>query len=225
MNPRQTESTAYLGNLAKKGWLSIQPERFQEAIVSLGRWVTYPAGARVYTCGEPSDALIGIEQGHLDVLLPLTSEEECTFYRTPIGFWLGDKGLLKSEARTLSLETVTDCRIFKVPHTSLRQHLARHTGDWQCLYELAATRGFMTAGLLAEMLTLEPRVRIARLLLRLNKTGGVTSKQEDLARLAGVSRATFRRSIEELVKAGAVRTNYGKLELVDPVAVESMADY
>jgi len=83
----------------------------------------------------------------------------------------------------------------------------------------------MTAGLLAEMLTLEPRVRIARLLLRLNKTGGVTSKQEDLARLAGVSRATFRRSIEELVKAGAVRTNYGKLELVDPVAVESMADY
>jgi len=222
---RVNANLKYLDKLATIGWLSTQPPGFQETIASLGRWVTLPAGTRIYSAGDPSDALIGLEQGNIDVLIAISGEEECTFYRAGPGDWLGDGGLLFGEARQLSLETVTPVRIFNVPQISLRQHLARQPADWRYLFHLATNRMMMAADLVSTLIALPPQARVARQLMRLHKKdGNVMSKQEDLAKLVGMSRATFRRAIEQLVETRAIETKYGRLTILDISKVEAATE-
>ena len=58
------------------------------------------------------------------------------------------------------------------------------------------------------------------MLLRLaDDEGHVRVTQEDLARLAGMSRATFRRAFVELIDLGIIETGYGGLRIKNPVAL------
>ena len=223
--PSQNGHAACLSTLGRTGWLAHQPAGFQRKIASMGRWITVPAGKRIYSCGDPSEGLIGIDQGFIDVMAPLSNDEEYVFYRAVAGDWLGDGGLLFGEPRQLSIEAVTTCRFFQVPHTRLRPHLDKHPQDWACLFHLATNRMMLAANLVSDLIALPPQARIARLLLRLQKRNGeVISKQEDLAKLVGVSRATFRRAIEHLVKAGAIAPNYGRLTITDKDALARAAN-
>jgi len=77
------------------------------------------------------------------------------------------------------------------------------------------------ARLIAELMTLSPRARFARLILRLaGEDGLVRATQEDLGRLAGMSRASFRRSFADIIASGAVRTEYGGVRILDRPALE-----
>jgi CRP-like cAMP-binding protein len=78
------------------------------------------------------------------------------------------------------------------------------------------TNTVLTATLLAEVLSLTPRARVARLLLRLADTDGVVEvNQEELARLLGMTRSSIRRAIGSLVDVGLISAGYGRLRIVD----------
>ncbi len=70
-----------LRNLAEVGWLSQQPADFRERIARLGKWLTLSKGQLLYDVGDDADAIFGLDQGLLDVALPINH------YRlTPVGF-------------------------------------------------------------------------------------------------------------------------------------------
>jgi DNA-binding GntR family transcriptional regulator len=48
--------------------------------------------------------------------------------------------------------------------------------------------------------------------------------QEELGRMAGMSRAAFRRAFTALIEAGAVRTEYGGVQIADRAALERAAE-
>jgi len=76
----------------------------------------------------------------------------------------------------------------------------------------------------AEVLALPPRARFARLFLRMASHDGlVRATQGELGRLAGMSRAAFRRSFASLIEAGAVETYYGGIRIRDVRALEKAA--
>lgn len=216
--------TSRLDNLTKSGWLSEQPPDFQARMAELGRWSSVPAGRCLYSAGDEPDALYGIDAGLLDIAIPIIGDEECVIHRARAGFWIGDGALIPGAPRTLTVEAATECRLFRIPFPVLRRHLAENPADWEYMHRLSTLNATLAVRILSEVLSLPPSVRVARLLLRLaSPDGTVASTHEELGRLAGMSRATFRRSLSRLIATGAVETRYNAVKISDMSAVEAEA--
>jgi CRP-like cAMP-binding protein len=218
-------SATRLRSLADAGWLAEQPAAFRDRLAAIGRWTRLRRGQSVYTAGDKPDAIFGLDAGNLDVSLPISHDEEVVIHRAGPGFWVGDSGLLAQADRTITITAATDCDVFRVPGAAIRAQLDAHPEDWVALFNLNHRNATLAVRTLAEVLALPPRARFARMLLRLaGPDGGVTATQEDLGRLAGMSRATFRRAFAELIASGAVQTGYGALRIVDRARLETEAD-
>ena len=211
-----------LGLLASTGWLAQQPVDFSDRIVRIGRWVSVPRGGALYEVGEAPDALFGLGEGALDVMIPVGPDEEVTVHRAPPGFWIGDGALLSGMQRTLSVRAPVDCRVFRIPHAALERLLDAHPGDWMYLHRLSTMNGTLCMQTLAEMISLPPKARFARLLMRIAAPdGSVHATQEELGRMAGMSRPAFRRAMRSLIAAGAIETGRGMVRVHDRRALEA----
>lgn len=213
-----------LGPLGKVGWLTDVPEDFRDRIAALGRWVAVPRGKVLYSVGDPSDALYGVGEGMIDISVPIDGDEQITVFRAAPGFWIGDGSLLADMPRLLTISVPVDSMLFRVPGAALSRSLEAHPGDWRHLHRLAGKNGALAVRMLAEALALAPKARFARLLLRIaTPEGWVDSTQEDLGRLAGMSRAAFRRAFATLIDSGAVETGRGRIRIRDRSALEAEA--
>lgn len=213
-----------LGPLGEVGWLTDVPEDFRNRIAALGRWVAVPRGKVLYSVGDASDAIYGVGEGMIDISVPIDADEQITVFRAAPGFWIGDGSLLSDMPRLLTISVPVDSMLFRVPGMALSHSLEAHPGDWRHLHRLAGKNGALAVRMLAEALALPPRARFARLLMRIaTPEGRVVSTQEDLGRLAGMSRAAFRRAFASLIESGAVETGRGRIRIRDRAALEAEA--
>lgn len=119
------------------------------------------------------------------------------------------------------MRAAADSRIFRLPADAVRRHLAKYPEDWACFFRLSHINVMLTIGALAEVVSLPPRSRFARLLLRQADADGlVRASQDDLSKMAGMSRTTFRRTFASLIEVGIVQTEYGGLRILDREALE-----
>lgn len=218
------ENIRELGLLGEVGWLAELPEDFKLRIAELGRWITVPRGKTLYTVGDVPDALYGVGEGMIDISVPIDAEEQVTVFRAAPGFWIGDGSLLSDLPRLLTVTTPVNSLLFRVPGKNLLRSLEAFPGDWRHMHRLAGQNGALSVRMLAEALVLSPKARFARLLLRLaDAEGWVESTQEDLGRLAGMSRAAFRRAFASLIESGGVETGRGRIHIRDRAALEAAA--
>jgi CRP-like cAMP-binding protein len=207
------------------GWLSEQPAEFREAIARAGRWVKFQKGARLYTVGEDPAAMYGLGEGLLDVAIPISDEEQVILHRAPPGFWIGDGALLSSMPRAVSVEAAMESRVFAVPIAAVRRILYAQPAWWMYFHRLSSLNLILALSVLGEVLALPPRARFARLLLRIaSPDGTVRVTQEELGRMAGMSRVAFRRAFGSLIEAGVVETQYGSLRIRDHAALRHEAE-
>ena len=214
-----------LSPLAERGWLSTQPPEFQDWVARNGRWHVYFAGQVLYDAGEEPDALDGLGHGPLEATLPLFGDEPVTVYRAEPGFWIGEAALLSGATRVLSIVAATEARVFRVPAARIRTLLGERPEAWESFFSLSHLHAITATTLLAEALALSPRARLARMLLRLaDEDGRVVARQEELARLIGMTRSSLQRTLAGLTAAGWVRSGYGCLLVHDQAALEAMRD-
>lgn len=214
-----------LRNLAEVGWLSQQPADFRERIARLGKWLTLSKGQLLYDVGDDADAIFGLEQGLLDVTLPINPDEMATLHRATPGFWIGDSALLADTTRGVRVSAAVDCRVLRIPVGQVRRNLEQHPQDWMCFYRLSHMNVMLTLKTLAEVVSLPPSTRISRLILRLADSDGlIQASQVELAQMVGMSRATFRRAFASLVESGIVEAGYGGLRILDHEALQTESD-
>ena len=209
--------------LSERGWLAAQPSRLRAWMVANGRWHVYPAGQVLYDRGEEPDALYGLGQGALEATLPLGGDEPVVVYRAEPGFWIGEAALIPGATRVLSITAATEARVFRVPAARIRTLLAEQPEVWESFFELSHLHATIAVTQLAEALALSPRARLARMLLRLvGEDGRVVARQEELARLIGMTRSSLQRTLAGLTEAGAVSSGYGYLVVEDRAALEAI---
>lgn len=213
-----------LGILGSTGWLAAQPADFRDRMAGIGRWMALSRGKALYEVGEAPQAIYGLSEGLFDISIPIGPDEEVTVHRAPPGFWIGDGALLSGLPRLLSVRAAADCRLFRIPHAALVRSLGEHPGDWMYLHRLSTLNGTLCMERLAEVLALPTRARFARLLLHIAQPDGtVQATQEELGRMAGMSRAAFRRAFRSLIRAGALETGRGTIRIHDRAALERAA--
>ncbi len=210
-----------LAPLDRIGWLAAQPESLREWMRRSGRWRSYGKGQPLYQVGDEPEAVFGLGVGALDVLIPISEDDQVTIHRAEPGFWVGDSALLAGSRRVISVVAVAPSRVFCVPAGVLRRLLAEQPEYWRCFYELAHRNGTLAVATLADVLALSPEARLARMLLRLaDAEGEVQATQSDLARLLGVTRSSLQRALGHLQHDGSIRTGYGVVVVADRSRLE-----
>jgi CRP-like cAMP-binding protein len=212
-----TESLARrLDILHRVGWLSRQPKDFQALVARLGRWREARAGEILYIAGDEPDGMLGLAEGILELTFPLLGDEPVVIHRAEPGFWVGEAAILTGQTRLVSIAAATDSRVFFIPASSIRRMVEEEPRHWRSFYEQSLTTTMTAVTLLAEALSLSPRARVARILLRLARPdGSVPGSQEDLGRLLGMTRSSVRRALSSLITEGAVESGYGVLSVSD----------
>jgi CRP-like cAMP-binding protein len=213
-----------LGTLASTGWLSQQPRDFQARIARLGRWRGFKAGETLYLSGEEAEWMVGLAEGIFEITFPLLGDEPVVIHRAEPGFWTGEMSVLKGQKRLISIAAATDVRVFAIPGSSIQRMLAEEPQHWQSFFDLSLRSSGIAVTLLAEVLSLSPRARVARILLRLaRQDGSVPGSQEDLGRLLGMTRSSVRRALASLIEEGAVKSGYGVLSIRDRDLLERLS--
>lgn len=217
------EAEIDLAPLDRVGWLAGQPEHFRGWVAANAQWCHFAAGETIYRAGDAPNGMYGLASGALEVTFPLMGEEPVTLHRAEPGFWIGEAALMAGATRLVSLSSALESRVLHIPIEPLTDLLQRDPGYWRILYEQSFANLTVALTLLAEALSLSPRARIAKLLIRLaDAEGRVHSNQDDFGRLIGMTRSSVRRALASLASAGVVRPGYRWLEIVDAEALKTI---
>jgi CRP/FNR family transcriptional regulator len=191
--------------------------------VSVAR--TFPAGVRVFHEGDHSDACYLVRTGDLRVTREHPDGRAIALATLGAGDIFGELAMLDGEARSASVETLTDCELLALPAADVRRLLADHPGISVKLIaaltkrlretnERVARQSFQTvpsrvAGVLNQLIA-EESASAGRQGITIRMT------QADLAQLAGTSRESVSRFLATLERAGVVRVGRGRVTVVEP---------
>lgn len=203
--------------LSSIGWLSHQPEEFQEEVFRRAMPVKYRAGEYIYRMGDPIGGIIGVVSGAVIVsVAPPNALPQLLHVMTP-GEWTGEGPFLSREPRRVNLQAAIDTSGVYLPLDLMDQMAGR---------DPLATRRFTQIMMINLDLVLRAfydlqqsdeyrRVALAlRRVVALENTP-IPLSQEALGMLANVSRKTINAALKRFAKSGWVRSAYRSVTVLD----------
>ncbi len=186
---------------------------------------SFPRGVRVFHEGDNSDACYIVRSGDLRVTREHSDGRAIALATLAAGDIFGELAMLDGEARSASVETLSDAELLALPAIDMRRTLAEHPAISVKLI-VALTRRLREANervLRQSFQTVPSRVAgvLAQLIAEdvdLDGREGVTVRmtQADLAQLAGTSRESVSRFLATLERAGVVLVGRGRVTVVEP---------
>jgi CRP/FNR family transcriptional regulator, cyclic AMP receptor protein len=186
---------------------------------------SFPAGVRVFHEGDRSDACYLVRSGDLRVTREHSDGRAIALATLGPGDIFGELAMLDGQARSASVETLSDCELLALPAADFRRLLADHsrisvkliialTRRLRETNERVARQSFQTvpsrvAGVLTQLIAEEAAPE--------GRTGvTIRMTQADLAQLAGTSRESVSRFLATLERAGVVSVGRGRVTVVEP---------
>jgi CRP/FNR family transcriptional regulator, cyclic AMP receptor protein len=186
---------------------------------------SFPPGVRVFHEGDHSDACFVVRSGDLRVTREHSDGRAIALATFGPGDIFGELAMLDGEARSASVETLTESELLALPASDVRRLLADHpkisvkliaalTRRLRETNERVARQSFQTvpsrvAGVLTQLVAEETASEGRQ---------GVTVRmtQADLAQLAGTSRESVSRFLATLERAGVVMVGRGRVTVLEP---------
>ena len=191
--------------------------------VSVAR--SFPAGVRVFHEGDHSDACYLVRTGDLRVTREHPDGRAITLATLGPGDIFGELAMLDGQARSASVETLTETELLALPAADVRRLLsdrpeisvkliAALTKRLRETNERVARQSFQTvpsrvAGVLNQLIA-EESATAGRQGITIRMT------QSDLAQLAGTSRESVSRFLAILERAGVVKVGRGRVTVTEP---------
>lgn len=185
----------------------------------------------IFHAGDPGEALHLIAKGRVAVYVTTPLGSTATFAVLGPGEAVGELALVSPNAErtatAIALEPTETLSLRRDQFEALRN---AHPFVNRLLVELLAARVRQLDADLVEALFTAAETRVLRRLARLaNQYGGAGGRavihltQEDLAGLAGTSRATVNRTLRSAQDAGILALRRGSIELVNLAALQRRA--
>jgi CRP/FNR family transcriptional regulator, cyclic AMP receptor protein len=186
---------------------------------------SFPKGTRVFHEGDHSDACYIIRGGSFRVTREHPDGRAITLANLGPGDIFGELAMLDGEARSASVEALSDCELLALPASDVRALLAS-SAEITVKLVIALTRRLREANerISRQSFQTVPS-RVAGVLSQLiaeetpsDGRDGVTIRmtQADLAQLAGTSRESVSRFLAVLDRAGVVRVGRGRVTVLEP---------
>ena len=180
----------------------------------------YPKGKPVFHQGDLGQALYLVERGRVRLFRTHLGGQEKTLGYVGPGEIFGEMSLLDGSERSALAEEEA---LLLVLHREAYLALIRRLP----LVAHNLARRLREADLEPDLMAFEEaKSRVAYALLKLLRQGmgpKIRARQQELAALAGASRETVTRALQELKAQGAVRLAPGVVEVLSPALLEEVA--
>lgn len=205
------------------------PEEDVRAVLALARRSTYRRGEVVFHRHDPADALHLVTKGRFDVRITTSLGDEVALAIWGPGDFFGELAVLTERERTGTVTALEPAETLVVRGSELRRLAHRHPSLDEVLVRLLAERVAFLSERLVEAYTVDAETRVARRVLELGRVYGgappivIPLIQDDVAALAGTSRATVNRVLRNAEQRGLVELGRGRTVVVDPEGLARLA--
>ncbi len=185
----------------------------------------YRKGDTLFFEGEPGDTLHLIASGRVAIRVGSRTGDTATLAVLSPGDCFGEQALLDPKARrtasAVALEPSETLALHRADFDALRR---REPAVTDLLVEILARQVRRLSGLVVEahFMPADQRVvnRLAELAVAYAPLTSIPLTQEDLASLAGTTRPTTNRALQQLVDRGVIELRRGRVEIIDPEMLE-----
>ncbi len=192
----------------------------------------FKRGEVVYHRGDPADTVHVVIKGRFAAEISTPIGATAMLSTVGPGEVFGEIALLEEgSARSATITALEAAETRAIHRIDFQVARSQHPEVTQFLIAALAARVRRLSDLLVEALYVPADVRVARRLKELSaiyegtvETAGVIPlTQDQLAQLAGTSRATVNRVLREMERADGIELRRGKIVIVDPAQVARRA--
>lgn len=203
-------------------WFSHLPAALQQALLEQASVRQLGAGQRLFRRGDPPCGLYAVLDGVIRVGAVNRDGKEALLTLIEPPYWFGEISLFDGQPRTHDAYAESPSRLLQVPQNALLALLEQQPHYWREFALLMSQKLRLAFIALEDMSLLPATPRLARRLLLINEGYGETGPrrvihlaQEQLALMLALSRQTTNQILKELEARGALRLNYGEIEILD----------
>ena len=232
---------AFLGDMnlhgmgPPQGFWSLLTGPEQSVLSGLGRMSVFPPGGTLCVEGDPATHVFILMTGWVKILSVTIQGHEIVLGLRGHGDIVGEMAGEATGYRTATVQATGTVRALIVGHDKFSSFLDSYPGASRAYRRVVTQRWSETAATLRRRSVTSGAQRLAFLLLDLagqhgSETGdgiyvAMPLSQEDLASLAGTSRATVTRALGNWRQRGFIRTGQRRITIVDPGALRQAAGH
>ena len=199
------------------------------AVLALARRSTYRRGEVVFHHHDPADAVHLVVKGRFDVRITTTHGDVVALAIRGPGETFGELAVVTGTERSATVSALEPGETLVLRGSELRRLARDHATVGEVLVRMLAEHVALLSERLVEAYTVDAETRVARRVLELGRVYGGTPPvtipliQEEIAALAGASRATVNRVLREAEDRGFVSLSRGKTTLLDESGMARLA--
>jgi CRP/FNR family transcriptional regulator, cyclic AMP receptor protein len=199
------------------------------AVLALARRATYRRGEVVFHHHDPADAVHLIAKGRFDIRITTPHGDVVALAIRGPGETFGELALVTGTERSATVTALEPGETLVLRGSELRRLAREQASVDDALVRMLAEHVALLSERLVEAYTVDAETRVARRVLELARVYGgsppivIPLIQEELAALAGASRATVNRVLREAEGRGLVQVSRGKTVLLDPEGLARLA--
>ncbi|WP_240651434.1 MULTISPECIES: Crp/Fnr family transcriptional regulator [unclassified Variovorax] len=208
-------------------WFKTLPDSVADALLNAAVPMRLPCGTFLFSQGDAmsteSAAFFGVVSGLLKLSIFDEAGTEAILATVEPGNWFGGVSTLDLQPRAHCAIALEDSQVLGV-RVDQFDVLMQDGAFARAMLRLVASRLRLAYVSLANAALLGTRERLARRIALLacgdmsqseSARSSVSASQETLAMMLGVSRPTLSKELQALAKAGAIRLNYGRIDILD----------
>jgi len=205
------------------------PEADVQRLVSVSRRRSFSRNEVVFHRDDPADSLHLIEKGRFAIRIVTPLGDTVTIAVRGPGESFGEMALVAVARRAATVVALEQAQTLAVYKDDFQQLRADHRSVDQLLFAFLVGEVRMLNERLVEALYLPVERRVLRRLRELTESATqeppleVPLTQEELAELAGTTRATINRILREEVKRGTIKLERGRTIVLDPEQIARRA--
>ena len=199
------------------------------AVLALARRSTYRRGEVVFHHHVPADAVHLVVKGRFDVRITTTHGDVVALAIRGPGETFGELAVVTGTERSATVSALEPGETLVLRGSELRRLARDHATVGEVLVRMLAEHVALLSERLVEAYTVDAETRVARRVLELGRVYGgsppvtIPLIQEEIAALAGASRATVNRVLREAENRGVVKLSRGKTTLLDESGMARLA--
>ncbi|MCZ7588389.1 MAG: Crp/Fnr family transcriptional regulator [Gaiella sp.] len=199
------------------------------AVLALARRTTYRRGEVVFHHRDPADAVHLVVKGRFDVRITTAHGDVVALAIRGPGETFGELAVVTGAERSATVTSLEQGETLVLRGSELRRLARRHASVGEVLVRMLAEHVALLSERLVEAYTVDAETRVARRVLELGRIYGgrppvaIPLIQEDIAALAGASRATVNRVLRVAERRGLVELSRGRTVLRDQEGMARLA--
>ena len=218
-------------------WFSSLSPSLRHDILRCAYVKRYRDGELIAARGDPPEDWVACAKGAVRVSSTSISGKQITLTYVEPCIWFGDVAIFDGERRTHDAYAHGDSTLLCVAKADFRKILSTHVELYEAMLRLHARRIRQLYGLVEDLNTLPLRARLAKQLLHLARSYGVSSlsdgrevriglqlAQEELAQLLGASRQRVNQELKAMERENAIRIEPGGLLVRDREALMRISE-